>query len=82
MDPASLYVNNFNPGITNWRFFAPDQFATPGTLNNSDLNGNNECDNFDTGPAPILGDNTYTATEIIMPFPVPIVGPLQIVAAP
>jgi hypothetical protein len=79
VDPATLYVFAYNTGITDHRFFAPDQLAAQGTPTFSDLDGNGECDNNAGVSLPAA---SYTATEVIVSFPVPFVGPLEIVAAP
>jgi hypothetical protein len=80
LDPATLYVYAYNIGHTDHRFFAPELPALEGTPTFSDLNSEGGCDDKEGGIA--LPPASYTATEVIVSFPIPFIGPLEIVAAP
>ncbi len=80
LDPNYIYIHRFLASELPDRFYAPDSVAAEGTPTLSDFDSFG-CDNS-ADPVPLPGANSYTATELTMPFPVPIVPPLQVVPAP
>jgi len=80
LDPASLYATYNGTSTSGVRFFAPDQPVSWETPTGSATNGD-DCVNSPTTEFSNTTNN-YTATEVVLPVPLPIAGPLSIVWAP